>query len=122
VEIVEIPSKMNVRAECHQQVDIAAGVRLSAGEGAENLQPGDAVTLAERRQPGLDFVQRQRIDIVRSNLFDSLLINIAQARCLESEVVAPSGVEPEHPFGHENLNLARLPISPRGQRMELFAL
>jgi hypothetical protein len=37
-------------------------------------------------------------------------------------LVAPSGVEPEHPFGHENLNLARLPISPRGQRMELFAL
>ncbi len=34
-------------------------------------------------------------------------------------VVAPSGVEPEHPFEYQNLNLARLPIPPRGH-LELF--
>ncbi len=31
-----------------------------------------------------------------------------------TSLVAPSGVEPEHPFEYQNLNLARLPIPPRG--------
>jgi hypothetical protein len=30
-------------------------------------------------------------------------------------VVAPSGVEPEHPFEYQILSLARLPIPPRGR-------
>jgi len=50
-----------------QQVDIATGVRFAACEGAEHFQSGDAVTLAERRKPGPNLVQRWRQNVVRRN-------------------------------------------------------
>jgi len=31
---------------------------------------------------------------------------------MDIQLVASSGVEPEHPFEYQNLNLARLPIPP----------
>jgi len=43
VKFEEIPSQVDFVLKGNQQVDIAATVRLASREGAEHLQPGDAV-------------------------------------------------------------------------------
>jgi uncharacterized protein (TIGR03437 family) len=42
---------VHVRPERDQQIDIAAGTRVTASKGAKDFQPGDAMTLAERDEP-----------------------------------------------------------------------
>ena len=41
-------------------------------------------------------------------------------RCPVVPRVRARGVEPPRPFGHKNLNLARLPIPPRPQRLDVI--
>ena len=67
MEFEKVPSEMYVGSKRNQKVDVAAWMRIAARKRAEYFQPSDAVTLAERNEPGLQFVQRRRKDIVRRN-------------------------------------------------------
>ena len=104
MEFEKIPSEMYVGSKRNQKVDVAAGMRIAARKRAEYFQPGDAVTLAERNEPGLQFVQRRRNDIVMRNHIWLYLINIPQDRGFaEAKVGAgEAGRGVNAPFGVHN--------------------